>query len=42
MGDSHKEQKLNVAEGFPSFKLEPDEVIIPQSFSEYFDLPSDL
>ena len=42
MGDSKKEEELNVAEGFPTFKLEEDEVIIPKTYSDYFNFPSDL
>ena len=38
IGDSKLEQELNVAEGFPHDILEENEMIIPQSFADYFGI----
>ena len=36
LGDSKRENDLNVAIGFPNDNLKDDEIIIPVEFSEYF------
>lgn len=36
IGDSKKEVELKVADGFPNMTLADDEIMIPESFAEYF------
>lgn len=35
-----KEKFLKVGEGFPNLELMDDEIIIPESFAEYFSFPN--
>lgn len=37
LGDSDLEIEMNVAQGFPNISLTPYDIIMPQSFAEFFD-----
>jgi hypothetical protein len=37
LGDSDLEVKFNVAQGFPNISLAPYEIIIPQTFVDFFE-----
>ena len=41
IGDSIREANIGVAPNFPAEHLEDDEIIIPQSFSQYFGFIND-